>query len=483
MVQNFIGRQHELAEFHALTEKKSASLVALTGRRRVGKSRLVQEFANKHKAYRFLALSGLPPTERTSAVQQRRDFALELQEKFKVPPMNSENWHDIFSNLAFHTTKGKWIILLDEISWMGDKDPVFLGNLKNVWDLKLKNNPNIIVIICGSISSWIQKNIISSTGFLGRISLHLHLSPLSIRESIKFWSNDNHNLSCYDLLKILSVTGGIPRYLEEIIINKGAEANIKRLCFQKEGVLFNEFKLIFSDLFNKNAGTYKAIVTRLAEGTANLDQLAELLHIKKGGHLSAMLKDLSLAGFVEQQFTWNLKSKKISSLCNYRLRDNYLRFYLKYIAPNENSISKGHFNKQSLQSLKGWDGIIGYQFENLVLQNMDIILEYIQFPTQDICMSGPYFQKPSARNKGCQIDYLIQTIHGPLFLFEIKFSRRGISNKVVKEVQDKMNCLSAPKHASIIPVLIHANEVDDAVVDNGFFAHIVDFSKIAVISV
>jgi hypothetical protein len=99
---------------------------------------------------------------------------------------------------------------------MGSLDPTFLGKLKNAWDLQFSNNSKLILILCGSVSSWIEKNIIKSTGFLGRPSLYLTLEALPLSDCDHFWDGKGHGISIYEKLKILSVTGGVPRYLELI---------------------------------------------------------------------------------------------------------------------------------------------------------------------------------------------------------------------------------------------------------------------------
>src|SRR3989344_3165827 len=175
----FIGRAEEMKLLENLTRKKSASLVVVHGRRRIGKSRLIEEFGGK---YRFLRFSGLPPGNKITAQDQRNEFAKQLATQTALPSLQVPDWSDLFTLLAQQTKEHRIIILLDEISWMGSKDPLFLGKLKNAWDIEFKTNPELILILCGSVSSWIEENILKSTGFMGRISLTLFLEELSLPE-------------------------------------------------------------------------------------------------------------------------------------------------------------------------------------------------------------------------------------------------------------------------------------------------------------
>ena len=151
----FIGRKKELQQLQSLFTKKTANLVVIKGRRRIGKSRLIEESARDVK---FFAFSGFHPTEGISAQHQRDEFPLQLGRLFYIPTPFSKDWSELFRTLAHHTQAGQCVILLDEISWMGFKDPTFLGKLKNAWDLHFKKNSELVLVLCGLVSSWIEKN-------------------------------------------------------------------------------------------------------------------------------------------------------------------------------------------------------------------------------------------------------------------------------------------------------------------------------------
>ncbi|MBY0282086.1 MAG: hypothetical protein K2W94_08040 [Alphaproteobacteria bacterium] len=255
-----------------------------------------------------------------------------------LPGLAATDWTDLFTLLARQTQKGQIVILLDEISWMGSKDPTFLGKLKNAWDLEFHKNPHLILILCGSISTWIQQNIISSTGFFGRISLDLTLEELPLKDCSEFLEKQGFRGSVYEKFKILSVTGGIPWYLEQIHPKMNSDENIKNLCFRKDGILAKEFDLIFHDLFSRRSHLYKSIVEILADGPLEFGEICKKLEYANSGVLTQYLEDLAKAGFISRDYTWLLKSGKTSKLSHFRLTDNYLRFYLKYVALYKNKI-------------------------------------------------------------------------------------------------------------------------------------------------
>jgi len=245
----FIGRQQELKDLKLLLARKTAALVVIKGRRRIGKSRLIEEFARGKKFVRF---EGVPPTRQTTAQAQREEFARQIYNQLGVPGLQGiKDWGDLFTIVAEITKKEKVIILFDEITWMGSKDHVFLGKLKVVWDQYFQKNPNLILILCGSMSSWIEKNIISSTGFLGRISLKITLDELSLNECNMLLEKYGFKGSLQEKFMVLAVTGGVPWYLEQINPALPANENVRRLCFEPDGLLVEEFKYIFHDLFGK----------------------------------------------------------------------------------------------------------------------------------------------------------------------------------------------------------------------------------------
>src|SRR3990167_8945684 len=315
----FIGRASELTSLVDLTKKRTSSLVVIKGRRRIGKSTLVEHFARNT---RFLHLAGLPPTEKTTAQSQRDEFSKQLALNLNTPRIIGDDWNNLFLSLARETNMGPAIILLDEISWMGSKDPDFLGKLKNAWDIEFKKNPELILILCGSVSAWIEENILHSTGFMGRLSLVLDLEELTMQECNQFLQAIGFRGSAYEKFKILSVTGGIPRYLEEIKADRLADENIKDLCFLKQGVLFREFQEIFVDIFARRSETYKKIVETLVDGDKDFTGILADLNMTKNGNLSKYLGDLIQSGFIRRDYTWNIKSSKESALSHYRLSDN-----------------------------------------------------------------------------------------------------------------------------------------------------------------
>ena len=185
-------KKKEMEDLNLLLKKKSASLVVVRGRRRIGKSRLIQEFVKDKKCWSF---SGLPPIPGITKQRQIDTFTSQVSQNLKMPTIQAKDWNECFSFLGGQAQDKKIVIVFDEISWMDLEDSDFQGHLKNAWDHHFSMNPDLIMILCGSVSSWIEENILRSTGFVGRISIDMRLEELSISESQEFWGTEKTKIS------------------------------------------------------------------------------------------------------------------------------------------------------------------------------------------------------------------------------------------------------------------------------------------------
>lgn len=471
----FVGRKTELSELRSLVSKNTASLVIVKGRRRVGKSRLIQEFVKKRKC---ISLRGIAPNAKTTAQGERDEFSRQLSEATGLPQLKSNDWADLFKLLAREVATGRVFVIFDEISWMGSKDPMFLGKLKDAWEQYFKLNKKLMLILCGSISTWIDQEIINSTAFYGRISWAIFLKELPLTDANKMLDAAGFKCSFLEKFKILSITGGIPWYIEQMQPNFSAEENIKRHCFTTNGILLEEYDRIFKEIFGKRSDIYKKLIHTIVNSSLTYHQITEQTHYKSSGRLSQYLDELVQADFIAKDYAWIFKTGKKSKNLKYRLIDNYLRFYLKYIEPKRDLIERNRFKFTTLNSLPGWDTIMGLQFENLVVNNRHLILSALNIKEKTITYDNPYMQKETKHQKACQIDYLIQTKQNNLFVCEIKFSKKPVTSKVITQVKEKVTRLHMPSNFAILPVLIHVSGVNEKVKNSDYFYEIIDFQTL-----
>jgi len=452
----FVGRDYEMGLLEEFRKRRTAGLVVCRGRRRIGKSTLIEEFGKKRRFFEFY---GLAPREGITNEEQLRHFGQLMGTAFDLPAMHFDNWHEALSTLAGLTAKGEAIVLLDEISWMASGDKDFAGKLKGVWDTRFKKNNRLVLILCGSVTSWIDNNILKDKGFMGRVSLTITLDELPIYHAGKFWSSTPW-ISAAEKLRSLCVTGGVPRYLEEIRPDQTAESNIKRMCFSPEGLLFSEFDKIFRDIFGRRSATFKRVVEALSGPPLEPGELCRALGVKPTGGLSEVLSVLVASGMVARDYVWDTSGRK-RTLSRYRIRDNYLRFYLRYIDRQKDKIERGLFREVHVETLSNWDTIMGYQFENLILNNIHAVVRRLGIAPESIVSAAPYLQHRTRRHEACQVDLLIQT-KNTLYVCEIKLRGR-IDAGVAREVLGKVDKLPGRSKYSIRPVLFYEGKLAPAV--------------------
>ena len=467
----FLGREEELCSFDRLWALPGASLAVCRGRRRVGKSSLVEEFARRSKV-RFIKLEGIAPGDNVDNRTQLEAFARQLNEQcgcsFSVPA----SWYDAFALLDKSLPRrARAVILLDEVSWLGKYDSAFPGELKYAWDNRFSKHEKKIFVLCGSVSAWIAKNILRSKAFVGRVSLNLVLRELPIRDCVGFWGDRGGLVDTSEIVDVLSVVGGIPEYLRLIDPRESADENIKKLCFSPSGILLDEFDAIFDDVIEENLATRRKMLETLSEGSLTGCEIAERAGLEYNGHVVENLQALEEAGFVAKDVGVNPESGKTSNLCRYRICDNYTRFYLKYIRRERDLIKNGTFRFSSLEQLPGWSSVMGLQFECLVISNLASLLPAMGLDSTLLVSAAPYVRRASEGRRGVQIDLLLQTRRA-MYVVEIK-RKKEIGEAVVDEVAAKVDALRKRRGVSIRAVLVYDGNLSKRVPADGYFSHIV----------
>jgi AAA+ ATPase superfamily predicted ATPase len=423
----------------------------------------------------LIAIEGLAPRPGLTNRDQLQTFGRQLAQQTDIPEVALDNWPQALQLLG-SAIRDEWtVILLDEVSWLGGFDPDFPGHLKTAWDTVFKKHPKLILVLCGSVSAWITENILNNTGFVGRDSWDILLEELPSHHCNRFWGKAGDRVSAVEKLTLLSVTGGVPKYLEELDPGLSADENIRRLCFQREGMLFRDFDQIFSDVFGKRSEGYKAIVESLARGSRTVSEISAVLGKERSGHMSGYLQDLVLGGFLARDAVFDPKTGRATRTEKFRLRDNYARFYLRYVAPRRDSIEKGLLRGLSLDQLPEWDIVLGLQFENLVLNNLSALTRHLGLERTPLLAAGPYSQRATVRKKGCQIDLLIRTKHA-LHVVEIK-RRKSIDLSVVDEVREKVLRLPSDRNLSVRTALVYEGTLDPRVETEGYFDFIIPFAR------
>lgn len=456
----FYGRKEQIERFLTLWRKRVPSLVVCRGRRRIGKSTLIREFARQSGGL-YLKIEGLAPDGYMTNAKQLEAFREQLSAQIKRGVPKLKDWSEAFAALdAALDGTGRKVVLLDEVSWMGGYDHTFPAKLKVAWDNLFHERANLVFFVCGSVSTWIHKNILKSRGFVGRISLDTVVEELPLADCLKFWGNCVRRLGTKDVLDVLSVTGGVPRYLEEVDPALSADENVRRLCFLPDGYLYREFSELFNDIVSRTAPTKRRVLEALAEGPLSGTELAERLSLARNGRLSELLEELETAGFIAKADGINPATGKRGRVDRYRLRDNYTRFFLRYVSPRIPEIQAGTFAFLSLSLLPGWEAMMGLQFENLVLNNLPEVLRALGLQGRLIVSAAPYRCVRADCGGGLQVDLLVQT-EKVAYLVEIK-RRAELGLDVAREIADKAARLPVREGVSVRTALVYDGRLSPA---------------------
>jgi hypothetical protein len=477
----FVGRKDILEDLESLWRKRTSSLVACRGRRRIGKSTLFREFARR-SAEAYIEIEGLPPSEEKEMDNQDQidHFMDSLGLATGCSVRKVDRWLQAFAALdeQIDDTK-RTVVLLDEISWMGRYDPLFPGVLWKAWETMFHRHERLIVVICGSVSSWIQKNILGSTGFAGRLSRNYVIPELSLAECVQFWGEASLRIAPREIFDVLSITGGVPRYLEEIDPGASADENIRRMCFEKGGELFRDFDSIFSPLLGESVELKRDVLALLVDGPRSGAELAESLGVGNNGRFAELLRDLKEGGFVDDDLGKNPATGGESRVSKYRLRDNYVRFYLKYVLPHKPEIERGVFRYAALDQLPEWEAIRGLQFENLIVNNYRELIPYLHIGNSIVESAAPYRNMRALRGskrKGVQIDLLIQT---PCTAYVVEVKRMNhIGSEIEEVMREKIRRLPLREGMSARPVLVYDGELAPTVTGRGYFDAIIPARKL-----
>ena len=415
MEKAVIGREKETEVLLKALASSEAEMVAVIGRRRVGKTFLVRSVYAQHIRFEVTGL------QNSTAKAQLKNFVLHLKKAFgdAVPAEKPTDWLDVFYQLTECLDKTinpdeKTVVFLDELPWLATRKSGFLDGLSffwNSWAVK----KNVVVVLCGSAASWMIQNIVNNKGGLhNRITRRIYMLPFNLYETDVFLRSKNIVFDPYQLVQIYMAIGGIPHYLKEIEGGKSAAQNIENICFSNTGVLSDEFLRLYPSLF-EDATHHITIIKALAEKWKGLtrQEIIAATGLPDGGNLTTYLDELTHSGFITPYQAFGKKQKDLL----FRLTDEYSLFYLKFMQ-NNLLLQKGKWQQISqTQEFKSWSG---YAFENLCLKHSEQIKKALGI-SGIYSESSSFYHKGNATQQGVQIDLLIDRKDNVINLFELKF--------------------------------------------------------------
>ena len=427
-----IGRKEESAALLECLGSAASELIALYGRRRVGKTYLIRTVYKDSMCFEITGIYNAPLKTQLANFRQ----ALEASVGKKLPLATPGNWLDAFQQLKNYLEqidgKTKRAIFFDELPWLDGKRSGFLNAFEHFWNSWASKRQDVLVVICGSAASWMIKKVINSKGGLhNRITKKIRLLPFTLNETELYLQSNQVQLDRYQLLQLYMVMGGIPHYLKEIKKGQSATQNIDRVCFTKDGLLFNEFHNLYPALY-ENPERHIKVIKTLATKRSGLtrNEIINGTGLSSGGTITTVLDELAESGFITTYVPLDKKSKDAL----YRLTDEYSLFYLKFIEGTRSTGKDSWIQKAGTASWKSWSG---YAFENICLKHVKQI-------KRALGIQGVYSEESSwkynDKSNGAQIDLLIDRRDHCINICEMKFSENTfeINKSYAGELDNKV---------------------------------------------
>jgi AAA+ ATPase superfamily predicted ATPase len=403
-----IGRKSELYVLKSARNNDKSELIAIYGRRRVGKTFLIREFFKNEIVFEVGGLY------RGTMKFQLENFTKELNKRSTKGAITTPtSWLSAFTLLENYLdrlrSKKKKVVFIDEFPWLATQKSSFLMAFENFWNQYCTKRADLIVVICGSAASYMVQNIIKNKGGLhNRITRTIRLLPFNLNETKLFLKSRGINYTLYDILQLYMTMGGIPHYLDKIEKGKSVVQNIDALCFEKNGILVEEFNQLYTSLFDDSEKHLQLIKT-LASSHKGLTR-AELIKkskIPSGGDFTRKMEELIESGFVTEMAFYQNKSR----FTLYRLSDEYSIFYLKFIHENKNS---GEGTWQRFYKKQAYVSWTGFSFETICMKHVTQIKSALG-------IDSVYSANRSWFNGKAQIDLIIDRDDHILNLCEMKF--------------------------------------------------------------
>jgi AAA+ ATPase superfamily predicted ATPase len=466
--RKFIGRENELALLNEAYQEKKSSITVLYGRRRVGKSYLLREFVKNKPCLSFEGIEDAP------TLIQLEQFLKFLQNQVNEPLLKDVIWRrwiqalDYITNYTAKSAK-KYIIILDEFQWMSCMQSRLTALIKTYWDQYWLHNNKVMLVLCGSISSFMVEKVIHSKALYGRIRSEICVQPLSLSEIYELLDKNRGEM---EILKYYLIFGGIPKYYEDVKLNQSFDQNIERICFRQGSSMEGEFQKVFYSQF-REARIYQQIVELLIPRPLTFSEITKKLKLPPSGGSRSYLKNLELAHFIMAFHSYNEPNS--AQNIKFKLTDEYIVFYKKFIDPNLKLIKSGFddnfFKNRILPTWKPW---LGYAFETFGLKNAVLLAKKMGFANL-VESFGPYFKR---KDKGFQFDLVYRRTDKVITVCEIKFYDKPVELEVIHEFQSKLQNAEWPSGYTIERALIAPLGANKTVIASKYFHHIIDLKKL-----
>lgn len=433
--KNFVGRSEEIKRLSQLKNQDEAVIIVLYGRRRVGKTELLEQVFRDRHLLKFEGLENKPEEiQRQVVMNQLGRYAGDNLLK----NIQTETWQDVFEWIDKFTRVGTWTIYFEELQWLANYQEDFVKYLKLAWDNWFRRNPKLVLILCGSSASFMVNQVIKSKALHNRSQYEFHLKELTLSEAALFLSKKNFT----EVLDSYLTLGGIPEYLKRLNRQSSSFLSLCEESFTPHAYFSTEYERIFISSLSENPH-YKKIIELLSQQKfMTRQELLEKLDASSGGRLTELLVELEASGFIEKYGSYHLDSKK-NNLSRYGVRDAYLNYFFKFIQPDLKNIQSGKYQDCSTQalSMQAYQQYLGYAFERFCRVHAHDIAKILNFSAVKYD-AGPFYSRAlNQESPAFQIDLLFDRQDRVITVCEIKYRQGKIGTSVIEEFEKKLEGL------------------------------------------
>jgi len=412
-----IGRKKEMNELGRLYNSGKVELVAIYGRRRIGKTYLVDETFKGHITFRHAGLSPIDKNKKGQLKAQLEHFYYSLLLQGMKKSKKPSNWLEAFylleTFLESNDDGGRQLVFLDELPWLDTPRSGFMTAFEGFWNTWGCHRDNLMVVVCGSANSWILDNLINNHGGLyNRVTYEIKLEPFTLNECEKFFESKNVKMSRYDIVQSYMILGGVPYYMGYFQSGMSLAQNIDNVIVSKSGKLRDEYNRLFASIFS-NPELMKEIVGVLYTRNAGYtrSEIVEKIGINDGGTLSQSLNALIASDFVVKYIPFGKGKKE-----HYKLIDPFCMFYLHFVDKKKELDDKFWQQNISTQQVVSWRG---FAYEGVCFNHISQIKRALGIT--GVITTHSAWSKRSDDVEGMQIDLLISRNDNVVNMCEIKY--------------------------------------------------------------
>lgn len=415
-----VGREKEVSELLERYDCNEAQFVAVYGRRRVGKTYLIDETFKGRITFSHAGISpiesGDEPKGRPVKKQLQAFYYSLISQGMKKDHCPSD-WLEAFFMLEMFLQKiddgSRQLIFLDELPWMDTPKSGFITGLESFWN-NWACHRNVMLIVSGSATSWMRDKLINNHGGLyGRVTWEIKLEPFNLKECELLFKENKINLSRYDIVQSYMIFGGIPYYLGYFKRGRSLAQNVDDLFFAKGAKLSMEYDRLFASVFT-NPDMMKAIIKALKTRTMGYTrkEISALTGYTEGGTLSEALKALIVSDFIIKYVPFGYSKREE----HYKLVDPFCIFYLDFIEKNGMIPETFWLSNVTSPPIITWRG---HAFENVCFNHIEQIKKALGI--SGISTTQSAWTKMGEEYKGTQIDMIISRKDNIVNMCEMKY--------------------------------------------------------------